>query len=396
MKSQFINSICATGLLSFNPESKPIPLTPLNVLIGPNGAGKSNLIELFELLKAVPTDLASVIREGGGVEEWLWKGRSSTKHATIDATIQLPTVTNKLRYRLQFAASTQRIEVIDEAIEETAPRNTWQPDVYFYYRFQKGHPAINVRRGDTGVDERKLNRDSLDPQQSVLSQRKDPDLYPEVTALGQAFSQIGIFRDWSFGRNVALRQSQPADLPDDILLPDARNLGLVLNAIEHSSAWPQLKEAIQRFLPRFERLTTRVQAGNVQIFLHEVGLKTPMPATRLSDGTIRFLALLAILLRPEAAPLICIEEPELGMHPDGVSLLSDLLVEASKKTQLIITTHSDALISALTEHVESVVVCEHVGGGSDFKRLDSAKLQFWLDKYRLGEIWRIGEIGGNP
>ena len=80
----------------------------------------------------------------------------------------------------------------------------------------------------------------------------------------------------------------------------------------------------------------------------------PVPATRLSDGTLRFLALLAILLNPESATLICIEEPELGLHPDTMSLLAELLTEAAEKTQLIVTTHSDVLVSAFTEQAESV------------------------------------------
>jgi predicted ATPase len=150
-----------------------------------------------------------------------------------------------------------------------------------------------------------------------------------------------------------------------------------------------------KFLPRYTRLSTKVSAGSVQIYLHEDGLSVPVPATRLSDGTLRFLALLAILLNPESATLICVEEPELGLHPDALFLLAELLVEASAKTQVIVTTHSDALVSELTEHAESVLVCDYGETGTELRRLDSTKLTFWLDKYRLGEVWRLGKIGGN-
>jgi predicted ATPase len=241
-----------------------------------------------------------------------------------------------------------------------------------------------------------LNRDSLDPQQSVLSQRKDPDLYPEGTAIGRAFGRIQTFRDWSFGRYTLLRQPQPADLPNDILLPDARNLGLILNSIENSDEGLRLNESIKRFLPRFRRFSISVQAGTVQILLHEDGLRSPIPATRLSDGTIRFIAILTILLRPALAPLICLDEPELGLHPDALTIIAELLVDAARHTQIVVTTHSDALVSALTEHAESVVVSENLAGSTRLRRLDSQKLQYWLKKYRLGEIWRIGELGGNP
>ena len=123
-------------------------------------------------------------------------------------------------------------------------------------------------------------------------------------------------------------------------------------------------------------------------------MRAPVPATRLSDGTIRFVALLAVLLSPAPPPLICIEEPELGLHPDALKLLADLMVDASTRTQLIVSTHSDTLVSAFTEQTESVLVCEHLGG-TIFRRLESERLRHWLDKYRLGEIWRIGELGGN-
>src|SRR5215510_11296913 len=152
---------------------------------------------------------------------------------------------------------------------------------------------------------------------------------------------------------------------------------------------------LRRFLPRFKRMSTLVQAGTVQFFLHEEGLNNPIPATRLSAGTMRFLAMAASLLMPTPPPLICIEEPELGLHPDALSLVAELLVSASARTQLIVTTHSDALVSALTEHVESVLVCEY-RGGTELMRLDAERLKHWLDRYRLGDVLRMGELGGNP
>ena len=80
------------------------------------------------------------------------------------------------------------------------------------------------------------------------------------------------------------------------------------------------------------------------------------------------MAILGLLLSPTPPPLICIEEPELGLHPDAVSLLAELLVEASTRTQLIVTTHSDTLVSEFTDHADSVLVWEHQGG-TELKRL---------------------------
>ena len=403
----FLKSLRLDGLLSFPPDSEAIPLSPLNVLIGPNGSGKSNLIEGIELLHATPTGFANAIRDGGGVREWLWKGDDSSGWGIIEANIDLDPQTglaglyglsrypNDLRYRLAFTAIGQRVEVTDEVIENAYKTDKRAKDVFFYYRFQAGNPVINVTESIGGKrNERHLERQTLLPDESVLSQRKDPVSYPELTELGRQFGRIQSFREWSFGRYGQLRQPQPADLPEDILLPDSRNLGLLLNHLDNSDAISEFNSYLSRFLPRFQRFSTKVVGGTVQFYLYENGLRHPIPATRLSDGTIRFMAILAQLLSPTPPPLICMEEPELGLHPDAIALLAGLLQEASTRTQLIVTTHSDALVSALTEVADSVLVCEH-RNGTVLKRVESEKLRFWLDKYRLGEIWRIGEIGGN-
>ena len=106
--------------------------------------------------------------------------------------------------------------------------------------------------------------------------------------------------------------------------------------------------------------------------------------------------MLATLLTPSPPPLVCIEEPELGLHPDAVAMLADLLVDASKRMQLVVTTHSDALVSALTDQPAAIVACERPGAGTELRRLDPEKLAGWLDEYRLGDLWRMGELGANP
>jgi predicted ATPase len=396
---RFLHSIKLDGFLSFPPNSAPIDLEPLNVLIGPNGSGKSNLIEAVELLRATPNALASFVRAGGTAQEWLWKGDPIANYAGIEVVVEEQRSIPKLRYYLNFAPAGQRMEVLDEAIEETHRRSSTDKDVFFYYRFQKGRPILNVRESESQSNSthkrRSLRRESLIPDESVLSQRRDPEVYPEVTWLGRQFARLQTFRDWNFGRFAPLRSPQRADLPTDELLPNSDNLGLLLNELQHTDAGTEFNLLLSRFLPRFQRFSTRIQGNTVQFYLHESGLKTPVPATRLSDGTLRFMAILALLLSPSPPPLLCLEEPELGLHPDAVGLFADLLVEASTRMQLIVTTHSDALASALTDHANSVVVCEY-RGGTILHRVDPDKLKPWLDKYRLGEIWRIGELGGNP
>jgi predicted ATPase len=105
---------------------------------------------------------------------------------------------------------------------------------------------------------------------------------------------------------------------------------------------------------------------------------------------------LAVLLERELPPLICIEEPEVGLHPEAIQIVAEALVEASERTQLIVTTHSEALIDALSDRPEDVLVTERdFDNGTQFRRLDKDQLSLWLERYSLGQLWRKGEIGGN-
>ena len=179
------------------------------------------------------------------------------------------------------------------------------------------------------------------------------------------------------------------------MLPEGRNLALVLNHLEHVGD-RQINELLRQFFPRFERLSIRISSGTAQLYMFETGFKTPVPATRLSDGTLRFLTLLATLISRSPPPLLCIEEPELGLHPDAVALLAEVLVDASSRTQLVVTTHSDALVSALSDQPDAIVACERPGASTVLRRLDPEKLASWLEDYRLGDLWGMGVLGANP
>ena len=399
----FIRRLGLQGLLSFPPDMESFELQPLNVLIGPNGSGKTNLIEALELLRAMPTDFAAAIRVGGGAAEWLWKGENPARAAAMDVEIgdEAPSTGRPLRYRLEFTEVNNRVEVLDEAIEETTAI-AGNEDVDFYYRFRRGKPVISVGKwtpdfsdSTPSREKKQIDRGDLYLDQSILSQRREPKLYPEITYLRHLLERIRTFRDWTFGASSQPRAPQRAEDPSDELLPGGGNLPLVLNEIQHRGDL-NFNETMNRFLPRYERASTRIAGGSVQLYLHEQGLRDPIPATRVSDGTLRFLAMLVALHAPTPPPLLCIEEPELGMHPDAVALLAELLVEASSRMQLVVTTHSDALLSELGDKVESVLVCENDGHGTTIRRLDAERLAFWLKDYTLGDVWRIGEIGGNP
>ena len=141
-------------------------------------------------------------------------------------------------------------------------------------------------------------------------------------------------------------------------------------------------------------ITTPFIDGKVSVMIEESGGRQ-IPAERLSDGTLRYLSLLTVLLDPDPPPLIGIEEPELGLHPDIVFEMAKLLFEASERTQLVVTTHSHTLVDALTDHPTSVVACGKHEGQTWFKRSDPEVLESWLEEYSLGRVWSMGGIEGN-
>lgn len=382
-----IHSLRLDNFLSFGSHSAEIPLHDLNIIIGPNGSGKSNLLEAFELLRSTPRDLLTPIRDGGGVLDWLWKGTTATPTATIDAVIENQPSHPTLRYALSFTAIAQRFEITSEKIEnkETYPGHN---EPYFYYRYRDGDGILNIKD-----IERRLQHEDIEPTASILSQRKDPDQYPELTYLGNVFGKIRLYREWSFGRYTPPRLPQKPDLPNNFLEADARNLGLVLNRLRRE---PGIKscviEALQSLYEGIDDYDVQIEGGTVQVFLHE-GSRA-IPATRLSDGTLRYLCLLAILCHPSPPPLVCIEEPELGLHPDVLPSLAELMKKASQRCQLVVTTHSDILVDAMTDQPESILVCERRPEGTMLHRLSRDELQPWLQDYRLGELWTRGDIGG--
>lgn len=400
---RFIRTLRLKNFLSYGSEGEEIELQPLNVLIGPNASGKSNLIDAVGILQSTPNDINTPFRQGGGISEWLWKGEKNSNNiptATIEATVDYPKETIPLRYQISFTMVGQKLEIVDEAVENELKFDPSYEDVYFFYRYQNGNPVLNIRNVSaegTGTNrgERHLRRDEINPSQSVLSQKQDKDFYPELAYLNNQFSNIRIYREWNLGRYTPPRKPQPSDLPNDFLEEDASNLAHVLNDLDYQGIKPLLIEQLQKFYEAVGDITTRIEGSTIQTFIRDKKFNRPIPATRLSDGTLRYLCLLTLLCHPNPPPLICIEEPELGLHPDILSTVAELLIAASKRTQIIVTTHSDALVSGLSEVPESVLVCEQNNTGTHLRRLEPQQLKKWLDKYTLGDLWRMGHIGGN-
>jgi len=374
-----LQSIKLTNLLSF--REAELELRALNVLIGPNASGKSNLIAAVGLLKAAPENLDATVQRGGGPRQWIRRASLRTGIAGITTRIDLGGDEGALAYSLLFAEDDLRLYLS----EDLKSCGTGQE----FFSRNGDRAKIYRRRDDSNV------QIELDVNKSVFASFRDPLDGTPITRTGLALGAIEIFREFNTGPSSSARNGVAVG-SQKFLRDGGGNLALVLQELDFRVTLARLNEYLTRFWEDAEAVRIRIDGGIVQTYVKERGIEEPIPALRLSDGTLKYLCLMAILLHPVPPALICIEEPELGLHPDALAIVADALKEASGKSQLIVTTHSEALVNALSDEPESIVICERgIDGGTQFQRLNASALTEWLEEYRLGELWRKGEIGGN-
>lgn len=391
-----IQRLQASGLLSFGIKGIDLPMRKLNVLIGPNGSGKSNLLEVINLFREAPSPLHSIagpIMEDGGIQEWLWKEGSQGEGAPVTAIVSCQMVSGKrgvsFTHELQIENYGGTVGLSSESIAETAAGR--KKDRRIYDWIAPFDAALWTKPGGLS---RKLKSSRLNAGASILAQIRDPGRYAVLSYLQEQYSSIQLYRDWSFGPHAMLRKPGRPDDRADALGRSGLNLAAVAASLSGRMK-KQVINAMQILYPDVCDLHVRpAQAGTLQLYLEE-GNEVEIPASRLSDGTLRYLAILLILLNPKPAPLTVIEEPEMGLHPDVIPQIAQLLIEASDRTQLVVTTHSRMLVDCLGDDPESVIVCEKHNGESVFERLDGKSMKVWLEKYSLGDLWSKGELGGN-
>ncbi|HYL38179.1 MAG TPA: AAA family ATPase [Bryobacteraceae bacterium] len=378
------------NILSFRNALLP-DLGSVNILIGPNASGKSNLLDALSLLQAVPTNnLAGPISRGGGIQEWLWRGQgSNTGIATIECDLEV----EKSRVPLHYLLSIQEANPFTIREERLIPLTRGANSARPFFDRHNGRIVFSGRVNEIG--------DQIPSAESALSSFRDPTKKRELTAVGKGFEAIRIYRnfDTSLGPGGGARHGVSTSyLPVSGLAEDGFNLALILSRMRINGSIQRVESYLSQFVERFGEVHVDPTGGMARLYIREQGLQRPTPGLRLSDGTLKLLCLLVVLFNSESeSSLVCIDEPETGLHPDAVRLLARAITEASPRMQLIIATHSDALVDEFSDTPEAVVVCENdARNGTAFKRLSRKKLKAWLQDYSLGELWRKGAIGGNP
>ena len=379
-----LRTVRLENLLSF--RKTEVELRALNVLIGANASGKSNLIEAIGLLQAAPVDLSSAILRLGGV-----RVVCSLATPSPVAAIECDGINDQpFQYRLEFSEQAGGLVISRERLNdlEADPEKT-SSGTYFYR--SSGSFRIGPRLHD-GAIELGIGTPST---QSVFSLYKNPADPTPITGVGRKFERIRIYREFKTGGDSQARLGASTSMRKEFLHDGGGNLAVVLLDMNFKGLHERIREYLRRFCDRFNDVKVNLDGPVAKTYVEESGLLEPLVSWRLSDGTLKFLCLLAVLLDPDPAPLICIEEPEVGLHPEAIQIVAEALVDASERTQLIVTTHSEALIDALSERPEDVLVTERdFDNSTQFRRLDKQQLSLWLEQYSLGRLWRMGEIGG--
>ncbi|PLS80652.1 MAG: hypothetical protein CYG59_07380 [Chloroflexi bacterium] len=387
-----LEELVIEGLLSFGEETR-FQFGQLNVLVGPNGSGKSNLIDCVRMLRYSPFDIQDTFQDSG-FEDWLYKGGNQyVGTAFLEVMVNVPELSSKIRHRIRLGPPLSSRAPLEEAIS-SAGTDGEHAELYFRGSHRSGAtlsiPGTGKRRR-----ERVLAANEYNAYRSILSQIRDIRQYPEITRLADLYANFRIYSEWTFGRNSSLREATPAGRSSTILSESMDDLALALNGLEKTSAHQTIRDLLQDLKETYRDYVTRILFGRVGLELVEAPFELPLPAKRLSDGTLRFLALAAILLQPTPPPLICLEEPELGMHPDMIRVVATMIADASTRTQLIITTHSEHLLSALQDDFDALFAFDAGLAGSIVRRFTREEYEVWREEHTLGELWTSGELGGN-
>lgn len=360
----------------------------LNVVIGPNGSGKSNLLQAIGLLREAATGgLSEAILRMGGVVPLLWDGQVEeiAWSVVVEPLLEGEQVlAYELRLRRLGTTSSYRIERemlaggVQGAILVRAPDRAFMLD-------------MNGQQVELG------NAQLLQPEQALLQVGSVPLGSSAVTGFHDLLSGWSLYHDIRVDLGASLRQAAVARM-EDRLAADGQNLIPVLHTLYTGSR--DFKRAVDdamraAFSADYEELVFPPAADQrVQLRVRWRSLRTEQSAADLSDGTIRFLVLLAILANPNPPDLIAFDEPETGLHPSMLPIVAEHAADAARRTQVIFTTHSAQLLDAFTATPPTTTVAKWEEGETRLSVLDGDELARWLQEYTLGALFRSGELEG--
>lgn len=368
--------------------SAEVEMRPLTVMIGANGVGKSSFLEIFSLLAAsAKGQLQSKISELGGISQIVTLDRADSVSISLSMPIENQEV---LKYSLKLATKGQFYEIGLETLIQQRNPDAYQPFKYIESR------GLDVKY--FSPEDEKLLRPNWQHNPYETSLAQVPKMYREPETLRQNLASCSFYKAWELN----LSPQSPIRLPQSMqpaTLPGSKGEDLVSCLYYLRETDPNRFEIIEDTLaaafPDFERLSfPPVAAGTLAMTWKDKKFSQPIYMHQLSEGTLRFLWLITLMQSRDLTAVTLIDEPEVSLHPELLQLLAHAMREASKRTQLIVATHSDRLIRFLEPH--EVLVCDAEDGLTTLTWADVIDLEHWLADYTLDQLWAMNIIGGRP
>jgi predicted ATPase len=351
-------------------ELKDFEFRHLNVLIGANGAGKSNFISFFKMLNWMtpsPGNLQYIIGHWGGANSLLFLGAGVTPQIEVHMTFGSEIGINEYCMRLFYAA-------LDTLI--------FADEKYRYSRIGPGTaPWKSLESG---------HRESR-----MISLAETGDKTARVILA--ILRNCAAYQFHNTSETARIRQRWPVEA-NEFLKEDGANLAPFLFRMQNSfpKHYSRILETIREIVPFFGDFVLEPDNGSTYLRWRERGTDMVFGAHQASDGNLRMMSLVTLLLQPEELmpSVLIIDEPELGLHPFAINIIAGLIKSCSKKSQVILATQSMTFIDYFEP--EDIIVVERSGLESQFKRLDPDRLKEWQAQYSLAELWEKNVIGGRP
>ena len=395
-----IKSIRLKNFFSFS--STTIELNQINALVGINGSGKSNFLKAISVLKAVVVEgglSELIINQWGGFDAVCFSGKTNHPDPRIELEFEfdkddLQAFGYKFyqpvfyQIRLYKVPSTQNF-----SIEE-----------YFYKKIDNGKMGfiylkmINgkgfVRESINGEQET-VEYQLDDSMNSILSQLVDKDRYYQIFALREAIKSIAVYTYIDTSNKSAIRK--PGVFTSAVrLASDGANLPQLLNRIKinNKADYNAIKQAFMSVNPNYTDFDYNIMGTNIELMLEEALLNRSVHVTHISDGTLRYLCLLSIIHNAQRGVVVCIDEPEVGLHPDMIYELMAGIKSHQSETQFIVSTHNENVLNQF--NVEDVLICEkNEENATTLSVFRDEEFKQWAAAYATGRLWRNGDLGGN-
>ncbi len=374
----------------------------LNVLIGPNGTGKSNLLRFLELMSvSAQGRLGKYIQSLGGMDAIVWDGQvSNISFSLMSSPIEIPAlIEGNIEPQLDAMDYTLKIVRLGQSNayriqSEIAKYHPFQcrrsEDPFQYFQRDERSAQIFMQKGPISPIE------AISEEETLLSTMSTPFVIGRLLPFFRhQLASWTIYHDLRVDKDAPIRQAAIKRLEKRVDA-DGQNLVSVLHTLYTSDRYfkRDINDAMYAaFGDDFEGLIFSPAADSrIQLRVQWKSLKRAQSTADLSDGTLRFLLLLTILASPSPPSLIAIDEPETGLYPTMLPIVAEFARDAAGRTQVIFTTHSSQFLNGFTEFKPTMTVAKWENGETHLVTLDRKELDYWMEKYPLGDLYESGEL----